>query len=189
MISGSQTAVYEDRPWIADVEDWVRPATETGVPVLGICWGHQLIARAFGGDVDPMGRYELGYERIERIADDELFDGIGESFVAFVTHSDEVTRLPGEATVLAENETGIQAFRIGTAWGVQFHPEYDLRTVRWLTDKKRGEVPEERLAEVLADITPERHAETESAKRVLEDFHDIARRRSVSSRSMVPDEN
>jgi GMP synthase (glutamine-hydrolysing) len=178
VISGSQTAVYEDRPWIRDVEAWVRAAGEVGVPVLGICWGHQLIARALGGEVDPMDRYELGYERVYRLTDDPLFAGIGESFVAFETHSDEVTRLPTEATVLAENETSIQAFRIGDAWGVQFHPEYDLQTADWVTEGKRGEVPEARLAAVRADLTPERHAETAGAKRVFGNFRALATTRA-----------
>ena len=124
VVSGSQTAVYEDRPWIDEVESWVRAASDAGVPVLGVCCGHQLIAQAFGGTVDPMGRDELGYEHIKRTGETgPLFDGIADSFVAFETHSDEVTSLPAGATVLAENSTSIQAFRIGTAWGVQFHPE------------------------------------------------------------------
>jgi GMP synthase (glutamine-hydrolysing) len=178
VISGSQTAVYEDRPWIRDVAAWVRAAGEAGVPVLGICWGHQLLAQALGGDVDPMGRYELGYERVDRLADDELFAGIDDSFVAFETHSDEVTRLPPEATVLAENETSIQAFRIGDAWGVQFHPEYDLQTAEWVTEGKRGEVPEERLAAIRADLTPARHAETAAAKRVFENFATVVAARA-----------
>jgi GMP synthase (glutamine-hydrolysing) len=181
VISGSQTAVYDDRPWISDVERWVRAAAEAAIPVLGVCWGHQLIARALGGEVDPMGRYELGYERIDRLEHDELFEGIGESFVAFETHSDEVTRLPPGTTVLAENETSIQAFRIGNAWGVQFHPEYDLQTAEWVTEGKRGEVPEERLTTIQAELTPERHAETTSAKRVFENFCDI-----VGSRVRAP---
>jgi GMP synthase (glutamine-hydrolysing) len=121
-----------------------------------------------------MGEYELGYESIDRLDDDPLFDGVPGSFVAFETHSDEVTELPGEATLLAENDRSLQAFRVQNAWGVQFHPEYDLETARWVTEGKRGDVDNDRVAAILADVTPERHAAAADARRVLDNFVALA---------------
>jgi GMP synthase (glutamine-hydrolysing) len=182
VISGSQTSVYDDEPWIVETEAWVREAVDAGVPVLGVCWGHQLLAQAVGGDVDPMGTYELGYETVELLpaaADDPLFDGVDGSFVAFETHADEVTRLPGDVSVLAETDRSLQAFRVGNAWGVQFHPEYDLDTARWVTENKRGWLDDATVDAVLETVTPDRHAATADATRVFENFLAFAARTSA----------
>jgi len=176
VISGSQVSVYEDRAWIEAVEEWVDRGVEAGVPVLGVCWGHQLLASAFGGQVEPTGAYELGYATIERVRASPLLDGVGESFVAFESHSDAVTDLPDDATRLAENDRGVQAFSVGTAYGVQFHPEYDVDTARWVVQNKDGEIDDERLQAVLASITPENHAQTADARQVFENFETIAER-------------
>ncbi len=179
VVSGSQTSVYDDEPWVRRTETWVREAVDAGVPVLGVCWGHQLLAQAVGGEVDPMGGTgELGYETVRRTeAEDLLFDGIGPAFVAFETHTDEVTALPAAATPLAETDRALQAFRVENAWGVQFHPEYDRDTARWVTENKRGWLTDEAVDEILATITPERHAETAQATRVFDNFLAFARRR------------
>jgi GMP synthase (glutamine-hydrolysing) len=181
VISGSQTSVYDDEPWIETVTSWTSEAVAAGVPVLGVCWGHQLLAQAVGGFVDPMGRYELGYREIERVGEDPLFSGIDETFLAFETHSDEVTRLPGDATILAENDRSIQAFRIENAWGVQFHPEYDRQTARWVTENKRGEVDDAELEAVLDGITQDNAERAREATLVFENFLDVAARASVEA--------
>jgi GMP synthase (glutamine-hydrolysing) len=173
VVSGSQTSVYDDEPWIAETAAWVEGAVERGVPLLGICWGHQLLARAVGGDVDPMASYELGYSTIDLVdggTDDPLFGGIGSPFVAFETHSDEVTALPAGVTILAENQRALQAFRVANAWGVQFHPEYDRDTARWVTENKRGWVDDATVDAILETITPRTHAETAPATRVFDNF-------------------
>lgn len=177
IISGSQTSVYWDEPWIDDVASWVRQAHLHDVPMLGICWGHQLLASALGGTVVDMGEYELGYEEIQLTGPSPLFVGFPETFVAFETHSDEVQVLPEGATVLARNDRGIQAFRFGTAYGVQFHPEYDLETARQVTRGKG--LPDDRLAGILATLTPNRYEEARTAARVFENFLDIVRRQPV----------
>ncbi|WP_135665140.1 type 1 glutamine amidotransferase [Halorhabdus rudnickae] len=177
VISGSQTAVYDDEPWIERTEAWVRQAVAADVPVLGICWGHQLLAQALGGRVEPMDRYELGYATIDPVADDLLFDGIEDTFVAFESHSDAVIELPDNARLLAENERAIQAFRVQNARGVQFHPEYDIETARWVVQNKEDELAAERFEQLLDSITAETHTETASARRVFENFESLVRQR------------
>lgn len=183
VVSGSQTSVYDDEPWIAAATAWVREVVGAEVPLLGICWGHQLLAQATGGEVDPMGGAgELGYESISRLeTGDPLFDGVDPSFAAFETHTDEVTTLPADATPLAETERALQAFRIENAWGVQFHPEYDLDTARWVTENKRGWLTDAAVDAVLDTITPERHAQTAQAARVFDNFLAVARRLDAGS--------
>ncbi|MFT4944146.1 MAG: GMP synthase (glutamine-hydrolyzing) [Halovenus sp.] len=136
VVSGSQTAVYEDRDWIHRLTAWVRDVHAADIPVLGICWGHQLLAQALGGRVVAMDEHELGYRTVERAAEDALFAGIPASFTAFQTHSDRVAELPPGARELATNDYGTQAFRLDSSYGVQFHPEYDLETAEWVLEKK-----------------------------------------------------
>jgi GMP synthase (glutamine-hydrolysing) len=182
VISGSQTSVYDDRGWIADLEAWFRGVHEAGVPVLGICWGHQFLARALGGRVVDMGEYELGYRTVERVADDPLFAGIDREFTAFQTHSDRVEALPPGAVELARNDYGVQAFRVGASYGVQFHPEYDRETAEWVTRNK--DLPDERIEAVLAGITDGAVADAAVARRVFDNFLALAagRRTDPSAR-------
>ncbi|MFB6250950.1 MAG: type 1 glutamine amidotransferase [Halobellus sp.] len=171
VISGSQTSVYDTEPWIETLEELVRDLHELGVPMLGVCWGHQFLAESLGGCVAAMDGYELGYRSIERYDDSPLFADFPAEFDAFETHSDEVVRLPNGAVELAGNDRSCQAFSLGPTFGVQFHPEYDIETVRSVTEGKRSEgVDPERIDAVLADATPERHAETQTATRVFENF-------------------
>jgi GMP synthase (glutamine-hydrolysing) len=168
VISGSQTSVYDDRDWIHDLTSWIRDVHRAGVPVLGVCWGHQFLAQALGGRVVDMGEYELGYRTVNRVREDPLFADIPNSFRAFETHSDRVLELPGGAVELARNDVGIQAFRLGLTYGVQFHPEYDRQTAEWVIGNK--DLPAPRLEEVQATITDEAVAEAREAARVFDNF-------------------
>ena len=136
VISGSQTSVYDDRDWIHELTEWFRRAHAADVPTLGICWGHQFIAQTLGGRVVDTGEYELGYETIERLGEDPVFRDVPRRFTSFETHSDRVAELPAGATTLARNRFGVQAFRLASAYGVQFHPEYDRETAEWVVRQK-----------------------------------------------------
>ncbi|MEF8788621.1 MAG: type 1 glutamine amidotransferase [Haloarculaceae archaeon] len=168
VISGSQSSVYDDLDWIHGATDWVRRVHTAGVSILGVCWGHQFLAQALGGRVVDMGEYELGYRTITRVGEDPLFEGVPREFTSFETHSDRVAELPSGARVLARNEFGVQAFRVGGSYGVQFHPEYDRETAEWVTRGK--DLPEERLRAVLDGITERTVREAEIATRVFENF-------------------
>src|SRR6056297_2447954 len=172
VISGSQTSVYDDRDWIHEATERLRRVYEADVPTLGICWGHQFLAQALGGRVVDMGEYELGYERIVRLGDDPLFEGLPERFTSFETHSDRVAELPPGAATLARNGFGVQAFRLGSTYGVQFHPEYDRETAVWVTEGK--DLPDERTGAVLDDITDETVAAARTSKRIFDNFIALA---------------
>ena len=172
VISGSQTSVYDDHDWIHEATEWVRRVHEADVPILGICWGHQFLAQALGGRVVDMGEYELGYEPITRIGDDPLFDGVPAEFVSFETHSDRIAEVPPGAATLARNDIGVQSFRVGSAYGVQFHPEYDRQTAEWVTEGK--DLPDEQIRAVLDGITDDVVEQARVAKTVFANFLDIA---------------
>jgi GMP synthase (glutamine-hydrolysing) len=63
IITGSRASVYRDREWIGHLKTWVGEAVRAGLPALGVCYGHQLLADVMGGRVDGMGEYEIGTER------------------------------------------------------------------------------------------------------------------------------
>ena len=130
IVTGSHSMVTDREPWSEQVAGWLRDAVTVEVPVLGICYGHQLLAHALGGDVHfHPGGIELGTVPIElttEAADDPLFTGLPRRFPAQAAHRQSVRRLPPTATRLAGN--GFEphhAYRVGrNAWGVQFHPEF-----------------------------------------------------------------
>jgi GMP synthase (glutamine-hydrolysing) len=130
IVTGSVKMVTDRLPWSERTALWLRGAVQAGEPVLGICYGHQLLAHALGGTVapDPRGR-EIGTVGITLADDavaDPLFAGSPRCFPAQATHCESVVALPDGATLLASSEhTPIHAFRVGhRAWGVQFHPEF-----------------------------------------------------------------
>jgi GMP synthase (glutamine-hydrolysing) len=130
VITGSAAMVSDRHPWSEYTAQWLLGAMKGGVPILGICYGHQLLAHALGGQVDyhPRGR-EMGTRMIQRAPaalDDELFSILPERFPAHVTHMQSVLRLPPATEVLAWNSfEAHQALRFAPrVWGVQFHPEF-----------------------------------------------------------------
>ena len=169
VVTGSRSSVYWDDDWIPALVDYVADCHDAGLPVLGVCFGHQVLAEALGGEVADMGEYEIGYRDVQRTADDPLFDGLDETFTVFTTHSDAVVDLPAGAQLLAENDYGVHAFRAGQSIGVQFHPEYDRVTAERVTERKDG-LADDRKADVFAGIHDESYAAACEAKQVFENF-------------------
>jgi GMP synthase (glutamine-hydrolysing) len=172
IVTGSRASVYWDEPWIDPLIEWVGTATERDMPVLGVCFGHQVLAAALGGTVEDMGSYEIGYRDVE-VGDDPLFAGVESPATVFTTHSDTVTELPPEAEQIAANDYGVHGFRVGHAVGVQFHPEYDPATAREVTRGK--ELPAERIDRVLEGITEANYEAACEAKTLFANFTDSVR--------------
>lgn len=171
VISGSQTSVYDDHDWIHELTAWARTAQRADVPMLGICWGHQFLAQAFGGRIVDMDAYEIGYRSIDQRGDDPLFAGIDSPMTAFETHSDRVAELPAGAVEVARNAYGVQAFRLGASYGLQFHPEYDRQTAEWILDAK--DLDEETDAEAAATVTDDAVAAATETAGVFDTFLNI----------------
>ncbi|MFB6111160.1 MAG: type 1 glutamine amidotransferase [Halobacteriaceae archaeon] len=173
VVTGSRSSVYWDEAWIPSLCETIADFVAAEVPVLGVCFGHQAVAHALGGTVEDMGEYELGYRTVQQVADDVLFRDVPDPFLAFQSHSDTVTELPPEATLLAENEAGVQAFRWGSAVGVQFHPEYDRETAQVVAERK--DLPQARIQAVLEGITEEAVARAAKTKALFDGFDETIR--------------
>ena len=144
IVTGSAAMVTDRHDWSERSAAWLREAAHAGMPLLGICYGHQLIAHALGGTVgdNPSGR-EMGTIQLDLhppAAADPLFSGLPLQFPAQATHLQSVLRLPVGATVLAKSaQDHAHAFRWGEAvWGLQFHPEFSTTHMRGYI-RARGE--------------------------------------------------
>jgi GMP synthase (glutamine-hydrolysing) len=173
IVTGSHAMVTDNLPWSLRIESWIPSLVAAEVPFLGICYGHQLLGRAMGGEVgyNPLGK-EIGTVSItltENSNNDSLCNGFPSTFQAHTTHAQSVLKLPSDAILLASNaHDPHHAFRIGpSAWGVQFHPEYTAEVMRaYITAQadsltKKGRNVENMLLEV---------TETPFARRVLSNF-------------------
>ncbi|HDM67343.1 MAG TPA: GMP synthase subunit A [Thermoplasmatales archaeon] len=110
---------------LGNCKEYLEKAT---FPILGICAGHQYIARFFGGEVKPSRVPEFGRIEVKLLEEDILFQGIPSSFIAWESHNDEVTKLPPMFIRLAESEyCKVQAMRHKDKpfYGLQFHPEVE----------------------------------------------------------------
>ncbi len=154
LVSGSPLSLTRPEPWMDEVSEELLRLGERGTPVLGVCFGHQMLGRAAGSRVvpNPKGR-EIGTVRVqlsEAGRKDPLFRGWApEDGLVDVqsTHVDAVVPLPAGATLLASNEKcATQAFRLSDAVAaVQFHPELAPDTLRDLIDSRAGTLRAEGL--------------------------------------------
>lgn len=177
LLTGSHSMVTEHLDWSERAAQWTKSAVVAGIPTLGVCYGHQLLAYAFGGEVgdNPRGTQE-GTTTIELTLEglsDPLFGGLGvERFEAQVSHAQSVLRLPTGAIRLAyDGWDANQAFRIGEcAWGVQFHPEMDAEIARAYIHAESAELLDQgqNLGQILAGVR-----ETPIAAGVLRRFTEI----------------
>ena len=130
IITGSHGMVTDNETWMQVLASWIPKVLERNIPLLGICFGHQLLAKAMGGysDYHPKGR-EIGTVSIKLSPEgrqDRLLGYLPDEFYAHTTHAQTIIKLPEHALNLAANPfEAHHAFRLGdSAWGVQFHPEF-----------------------------------------------------------------
>jgi GMP synthase (glutamine-hydrolysing) len=151
VVTGSSSMLTDREPWSERAGAWLAEQARAELPLLGICYGHQLLAQALGGRVgdNPRGR-EIGTVEIRVLPagrDDPLLVGLGATFAAHATHVQSVLELPPGARHLAESDRDPhQVFAWGRrAWGVQFHPEFDAETMRGYLDGRREQLVREGL--------------------------------------------
>jgi GMP synthase (glutamine-hydrolysing) len=173
LITGSGASAYDDAPWIGRLLAWVGEAFDREIPLLGICFGAQVLAEALGGRVEGQDARELGYHTVRHSGDSPLFAGIDETFVSFASHGDDVVDLPLGARRLAQTDHALHAFRKEHAFGVLFHPDYDFETAEQIVGKRAHEPQRSGNAE--ASLTRENYAAAEESTRVFGNFEAYVR--------------
>jgi GMP synthase (glutamine-hydrolysing) len=151
-------------PALATEREWLAEAVERGMPVLGVCLGAQLLARALGAEVREGERPEIGFAPVEVAGpDDPLLGGLAPRSEVLHWHGDDFD-LPDGAELLASSDrTECQAFRAGNAWGILFHPEADFALVEaWLEAPSMVTEAVAALGEDGTHALPERAAELEA---------------------------
>jgi GMP synthase (glutamine-hydrolysing) len=159
LITGSRHGAYEDHPWIPPLEDFIRAAFAAHVPVVGICFGHQIIAQAMGGRVEKYaGGWSVGATE---------YDFGGETLTLNAWHQDQVTVTPPGATVLASNDFCANAALLydDRALTVQAHPEFQPAFIDGLMKTRgKGLVPDPLLAAATARLDTPLQTRTMAAR-------------------------
>lgn len=141
LLTGSKHGVYEDHIWIAPLEQFVRDAYAANIPLVGICFGHQLLAQALGGKVEKFdGGWATG--RMEYNMDESTLGTRNAALLAW--HQDQVVELPPAASVIGSNDFcryAALAYDNNKALSIQAHPEFDDDFVSDLLDTRGGDLP------------------------------------------------
>lgn len=146
VISGSKSGVNDDEQWIRDFEQYVARLCQLKIPLVGICFGHQMIAKALGGKVERanngwgvgVANYQLSDRNVPQWIDPAL-----NNFSLNAIHQDQVTLLPEDATTLASSDfCPIAMFTVGKhALAVQGHPEFPSAYLDDLLDRRQDRIP------------------------------------------------
>ena len=161
-ITGSQWSVYEDLPWMPALADFLNRALDAGAKVLGICFGHQLIAHLFGGRTERAAAWGVGVQESRVVAEAPWLEPKRDRFALLHSHQDQVARMPQGAELIASNDFCPIA---GFAWRGQVltfqgHPEFSKPYAAALMDKRREAIGEGRYQAGRASLVREVHAQT-----------------------------
>lgn len=145
LVTGSRHGVYDDLPWIEPLKTFLRDCVVQGAPVVGVCFGHQILAEALGGAVEKSDRgWAIGVQDYEVTRRPAWMAELPQRFAVRALHQDQIVRLPVDATVLARSEQcAYAALAYGdperpTAISLQPHPEFDAAFIDELIVMRSG---------------------------------------------------
>lgn len=155
LVTGSSAGVNDGLPWVDALADFLGRAVEAEVPVVGVCFGHQLLAQVLGAPVARSERgWGVGVHDTRLVAREPWMVGAGDGYRVLNLHQDQVGTLPPGATLLAESDhCPIAMFRRGeTVLAIQGHPEFSPEYVRRLVEERRERIGDERADRALASL-------------------------------------
>lgn len=170
VIGGALASPLDDDEWIRREEEFLRGFAAAGLPVLGICFGHEILTSAFGGRLAHLGEYRVEPDTIRLLRPDPLFDGFGPTARIPVAHSVMVTAAPADFEVIGSSEkcaVNVMKHRALPIYGTQFHPEVD---------------PDIRIFDPDWNVIPEAELQNPDGCRVMVNFKRIALNFIVHSR-------
>ncbi len=158
LITGSRHAAYDDLPWIHWLADFIRAVDAARIPLVGICFGHQLIARALGGEVQkaPQG-WGVGIHEAAIEARAPWMEDADPALHLVVSHQDQVTKLPPGAERLAGSAfCPIAMYRIADhVFAMQAHPEFSREYSRELMEVRRSLIGDDLIGKGMASLSRE----------------------------------
>lgn len=160
LITGSKHGVYDELPWIAPLKAFLRAARAAGRPIIGVCFGHQILAEALGGRAVKSDRgWGVGAQEYQVIRRPGWMASAPERVRVHAMHQDQVIAIPADATVLAESpfcDYAMLAYgdpEAPDAISVQPHPEFGAEFMRELIELRAGDpIPAEATAPALASL-------------------------------------
>lgn len=165
IISGSRHGVYENLPWMIRLKAFLQQAVSLSVPVVGICFGHQILAEAMGGVVQKSDKgWGLGMQEYTLQAGPDFTDRLPRDIRLHAIHQDQVVACPPGATVVASSAFcpyAILAYG-NTAVGIQAHPEFSRDFERDLLVLRRGKTLSEDLVQTALNSLESDWQETDS---------------------------
>ena len=159
VITGSPAGVYDDLPWMEPLRSFIRQAYERRTPMLGVCFGHQIMADALGGDVRKSDKgWGIGRHSYQVQSRPSFLAGAPAALSIACSHQDQVMTPPAEAEVFLASSFAPNAglfYRNGAALSVQPHPEFDDDYALTLAELRRGQAPDKTVDTAVASmITP-----------------------------------
>ena len=171
LVTGSPAGVYEDHAWIEPLKAFLR-AAKGKAKILGICFGHQIMAEAFGGKVEKSHRgWGVGLQTYEVRHRAPFMNGEDKVAIA-VSHQDQIVVQPPESVVLAASDFspyGVLAYTDQPALSMQFHPEFDPGFAKALIETRRDRLPDPDGALASFDAPDDRQAVAGWIRRFLKD--------------------
>jgi len=148
LTTGSRFSAYDDEGWITELKDFVRRLREADKPLVGICFGHQVMAEALGGKVEPAPQgWGIGVHGMTVVRRERWMQPRQARCGIQYSHRDQIVRLPDHSVVLGESDhCPVAMFRVGEKMlGIQGHPEFPARYVEALVRGRTGRIGAEKV--------------------------------------------